>query len=164
MSESELIPDSIILGEHNYAAALDIVIADAQKELLVFDQDFSLGEYTSQARFNLINDFLNNDPLSKLTIILQNADFFMTECPRLFGLLTSHGHQVTIYETNDHAKIAKDCFILADNRSYIRRFHINQARFKFVLNDIETTSSLKDRFDELLQETTKEITATKLGL
>lgn len=164
MSKDELTPDSIILGEHNYAAALDIVIADAQKELLIFDQDFTSGEYTSLARFNLINDFLNNNPISKLTIILQSADFFITECPRLFDLLKSHGHQIAVYETNDRAKIAKDCFVLADNRSYIRRFHIDQARFKFILNDIETTSSLKDRFDELLEEKAKEITVTKLGL
>jgi hypothetical protein len=71
---------------------------------------------------------------------------------------------MTVYETNTNAKIAKDCFVLIDNKSYIRRFHIDQARFKFMLNDIDTTASLADRFDELREETTHTISATKLGL
>ncbi len=71
---------------------------------------------------------------------------------------------MTVYETNQHAKIAKDCFILADGNSYICRFHIDQSRFKFMLDDQETTASLSKRFDELLQETTQTISATQLGL
>ena len=71
---------------------------------------------------------------------------------------------MTVYETNDNAKIAKDCFVLADNKSYIRRFHIDQARFKFMLDDIATTASLNDRFNELMEETTHTVAATKLGL
>lgn len=164
MSESELIPDSIILGEREYAKALDLVIAEAEQKLLIFDQDFSRGDYASIKRFNLIHDFLNKSPSNQLTIILQETDFFLTQCPRLFDLLTTYGHKMTVYGTNSHAKIAKDCFMLADGKSYIRRFHIDQARFKFMLNDVETTASLANRFDELLQETSHTLSATKLGL
>lgn len=164
MSENILTPDSIIFGEREYAKVLDLVIAEAQQQLLIFDQDFSHGDYASIQRFNLIHDYLNKSPTNRLTIILQNTDFFLTQCPRLFDLLTRYGHKMTVYETNNHAKVAKDCFILADNKSYIRRFHIDQARFKFMLNDIETTASLANRFDELLQETSHTVSAKKLGL
>lgn len=164
MSENILTPDSIIFGEREYAKVLDLVIAEAQQQLLIFDQDFSHGDYASIQRFNLIHDYLNKSPTNRLTIILQNTDFFLTQCPRLFDLLTRYGHKMTVYETNNHAKVAKDCFILADNKSYIRRFHIDQARFKFMLNDIEMTASLANRFDELLQETSHTVSAKKLGL
>lgn len=164
MSEIELTENSVLLGEREYIMALDLVIASAQKTLCIFDQDFSRGNFSNIKRFNLIQEFLNRDPNSKLTIILQESDCFTTKCPRLFGLLTSFGHQMTVYETNSHAKVAKDCFILADHQSYIRRFHIDQARFKYVLGDVETTASLMNRFEELLQETTRTISATKLGL
>ena len=164
MSEIELTENSVLLGEREYIMALDLVIAAAQQTLCIFDQDFSRGNFASIKRFNLIQEFLNRDPNSKLTIVLQASDFFTTKCPRLFGLLTNFGHQITVYETNSHAKIAKDCFILADNQSYIRRFHIDQARFKYVLDDVETTASLMNRFEELLQETSHTISATKLGL
>ena len=164
MSDFELDQNSIILGEREYAMTLDTVISEAQQQLLIFDQDFSIGDFASTKRFELINAFLSKSPASELTIILQASDFFTTQCPRLFGLLTTFGHKMTVYETNSHAKIAKDCFILADNKSYIRRFHIDQARFKYALDDIETTASLANRFDELLQETAQTISATKLGL
>ncbi len=164
MSEIKLAQDSIILGEHEYATALDIVIASAEQQLLIFDQDFSIGDFTSLKRFESIHAFLNKAPATKLTIILHDANFFKTECPRLFDLLLTFGHKMTVYETNSHAKIAKDCFILADDKSYIRRFHIDQARFKYALDDAETTASLANRFDELLQETASTVSATKLGL
>jgi len=164
MNESELIPDTIILGERNYAAALDLVIAEATGELLIFDQDFSRSDYASVERYRLIHDFLSNNPLSKLTIILHSAEFFITHCPRLLDLLEIYGYKMTVYETNDHAKIAKDCFVLADKRHYCRRFHIDQARFKFALDDLETTASLAMRFNELLEETTDAVSTSKIGL
>jgi len=164
MSVNELIPNSIILGERAYAMALDLVIAEAERKLLIFDQDLSRGDYASINRFNLLHDYLNKSPNNQLSIILQETNYFLTQCPRLFDLLTKYGHKMTVFETNSHAKIAKDSFVLADGKSYIRRFHIDQARFKFMLNDIETTASLANRFDELLQETSHTVSATKLGL
>ncbi len=164
MSQLELAQNTILQGEHEYAAALDIVIATAEQQLLIFDQDISTGNFASKKRFDLIHTFLNRSALSKLTIILQQADFFTTRCPRLYQLLTTFGHKLTIYETNDYAKIAKDCFVLADDHAYIRRFHIDQSRFTYALDDEETTASLKSRFDELLQETAQTLSATKLGL
>lgn len=164
MSETELIPDMIILGERNYEAALDLVIAEATNELLIFDQDFLKGDYTGQRRLALINDFLSNDPLSKLTIILHDTQHFTNHCPKLFELLRLFSHKMTVYETNDAAKVAKDCFVIADKRHYLRRFHIDQARFKFAFDDEEMAANLLMRFDELLEETANVVSVTQLGL
>jgi hypothetical protein len=164
MSEHELIPNTIIIGERNYEAALDLVIAEARDELLIFDQDFVHGDYASTQRYNLLHNFLSENPLSKLTIILQSTHFFVTQCPRLFKLLETYSHKMVIYETNDHAKVAMDCFVLADKKHYLRRFHIEQARFKFALDDAETTASLAKRFEELLDETSESVPIGKLGL
>lgn len=164
MSETELKPNTIILGERNYEAALDIVIAHAESELLIFDQDFEHGDYASSKRFERLFEFLSKDSLSKLTIILQNTEHFIQHCPRLFGLLKNYGHKMVVYETNDTAKVAKDCFVIADKQHYVRRFHIDQARFKYALNDVEECANLSMRFDELLDETTEAVSATKLGL
>jgi len=161
--DNELIPNTIIVGERNYEAALDLVIAEARGELLIFDQDFLHGDYNSAQRYDLLHHFLSENPLSKLTIILQSTDFFRT-CPRLFKLLEIYSHKMVVYETNDHAKIAKDCFVLADKCHYLRRFHIDQARFKFALDDVETAASLTSRFEELLEETTEAVSIGKLGL
>ena len=164
MSETELAPNTIILGERNYEAALDLVIAQAENELLIFDQDFVRGDYAGSRRFELLFAFLSKDNVSKLTIILQNTEYFIQHCPRLFELLKNYGHKMVVYETNDNAKVAKDCFVIADKRHFVRRFHIDQARFKYALNDVEECANLSMRFDELLDETTDAVSATKLGL
>ena len=164
MDEPELIADSVMFGERNYAAALDLVIAQAENHLLIFDQSFEKGDYASLKRFELIQRFLAKNALSELTIILQNAQFFSVKCPRLFDLLSIYGHKMRVFETNDFAKIAKDCFVIADKKHYCRRFHIDQARFKFALNDVETSASLLLRYDELLAETADTISVTQLGL
>lgn len=160
----ELKPDTIILGEHNYEAALDLVIAEAKDELLIFDQDFVHGDFASQQRFELLFALLSKNNLSKLTIILQNSTHFVQNCPRLFELLRLYGHKMIVYETNDNAKIAKDCFVIADKRHYLRRFHIDQARFKYAFEDENESANLLTRFGELLDETTEAVSVTKLGL
>ncbi len=160
----ELKPNTIILGERDYEAALDLLIASAENELLIFDQDFVRGDYASQQRFELLFEFLSKNSLSKLTIVLQNTTHFVQNCPRLFELLKLYGHQMVVFETNDNAKIAKDCFMIADKRHYCRRFHIDQARFKYALDDLDECANLSMRFDELLEETTEALSVTKLGL
>jgi hypothetical protein len=160
----ELKPNTIILGERNYEAALNLVIAEAKDELLIFDQDFVHGDFASQERFELLFEFLSKNDLSKLTIILQSTEHFVNNCPRLFELLRLYGHKMIVYETNDNAKIAKDCFVIADKRHYLRRFHIDQARFKFAFEDEIEAANLLTRFGELLDETTETVSVTKLGL
>ena len=164
MTETELKPDTIILGERNYEAALELIIARAVDELLIFDQDFTRGDFASIKRFYLFQHFLSAKPLSKLTIILQDVRHFVQNCPRLFELLKLYGHKIAVYETNDNAKVAKDCFVIADKQHYLRRFHIDQARFKFAFDDLEECANLQTRFSELLDETTEAISVTKLGL
>jgi hypothetical protein len=162
--KEELKPDTIILGERNYEAALDLVIAEAKDELLIFDQDFVHGDFASQQRFEILFEFLSKNNLSKLTIILQSTEHFVNNCPRLFELLRLYGHKMIVYATNDNAKIAKDCFVIADNRHYLRRFHIDQARFKYAFDDENESANLLTRFGELLDETTEAVSVTKLGL
>ena len=132
--------------------------------MLIFDQDFVRGNFASQQRFELLFEFLSKNNLSKLTIILQNSVHFVQNCPRLFELLKLYGHKMTVFETNDNAKTAKDCFVIADKRHYLRRFHIDQARFKYALEDEIESANLLTRFGELMDETTEAVSATKLGL
>ncbi|NOU24288.1 MAG: hypothetical protein HOO90_01980 [Methylotenera sp.] len=161
---NELIPGQLIVGEKLYAEAIDIILASAQRELLIFDQDLSYGDFASKQKYELLRAFLNKSPSNQLTIILQGTDFFQNKCPRLLNLLTTYGHKMTVYETNETAKHAKDCFILADDQNYIRRIHIDQARFRYGLNDLATASLLNTRFKELLDATKEAITIGKLGL
>lgn len=159
-----LAPDRVIIGERLYENAIDIVLASAQQELLIFDQDLSRGDFASLETFSHFQRFLSENSTSRLTIVLHGTTYFKENCPRLYNLLEIYGHKMTVYETDDTAKHAKDCFILADGQHYIKRIHIDHARFKYALNDIETVKQLHTRFDELLEATQSTLSITKLGL
>ena len=160
----ELIPNQVVLGERNYEEALNLVIARAENELLIFDTDLSRGGYASQKRFELINQFLAKQPKNRLTMVLLDANYFTQHCPRLFHLLENYSHIMTVYKTNDAAKVAQDCFVIADNQHYIRRFNKDQARFKFAFDDADISAQLTLRLTELLEETTESISHNQLGL
>jgi hypothetical protein len=69
-----------------------------------------------------------------------------------------------VHITNTSVKHAKDCFILADSAHYIKRIHIDQSRFKYAFNDLQSTDALNNRFMELLEATADTITLKPLGL
>jgi hypothetical protein len=163
-NELTLTPNQIIAGERLYAEAINIILASAEHELLIFDQDLSHGEFSSLQKHDLLQQFLNKNPDSRLTIILQDTAFFQEKCPRLFKLLSVYRHKITVYETNQSSKHAKDCFILADDQHYIKRIHIDQARFKYGLNDLASTGVLNTRFKELLEATHSVVAISNLGL
>ncbi|NOT66101.1 MAG: hypothetical protein HOP06_08775 [Methylotenera sp.] len=159
-----LTPNQILAGERLYAEAISIILTNARAELLIFDQDLSRGDFASLQKIALFEQFLSGNINSHLTIVLQSTVFFQEKCPRLLKLLETYGHKMTVHETNDTAKHAKDCFILADGKHYIKRIHIDQARFKYALDDPETVRQLNSRFEELLEATQNKVTVTNLGL
>ena len=159
-----LIPNQILVGEQLYSEAINIILSSAQRELLIFDQDLIHGDFASKEKFDLFQQFLNKSISSHLTIILQDATHFQSKCPFLVNLLTIYRHKMVVYQTNHSAKHAKDCFILADEQNYIKRIHIDQARFKFGLSDISEASLLSVRFKELLNATEDGHITTRLDL
>ncbi|MDO9366259.1 MAG: hypothetical protein Q7T58_08015 [Methylotenera sp.] len=158
------LPNQIIDSEHLYSDAINIILANAQRELLIFDQDLSRGDFASVRKFDLMQQFLSQNITSQLTIILQQTAFFTEKCPRLFSLLNTYGHKMSVHVTNQSVKHAKDCFILADGKHYIKRMHIDQARFKFALNDAASASLLNTRFKELKEAIQDVVLVTQLGL
>lgn len=163
-SQNTLIPDKIITGEQLYSEAISLILANAQRELLIFDQDLSHGNFSSTEKFSLLQNFLSGNITSQLTIILQDAGFFQNKCPRLLNLLQAYGHKMQVRTTNASAKHAKDCFILADGEHYVKRIHIDQSRFRYALHDKKNTEVLNNRFMELVEATADVVTIKPLGL
>lgn len=164
MNNITLHPNQIIDSEQLYSEAINIVLANAQRELLIFDQDLSRGGFTSVEKYDLIQQFLSQNFTSQLTIILQQTTFFTEKCPRLFSLLNNYGHKMSVYVTNQSVKHAKDCFILADGQHYIKRIHIDQPRFKYALSDVASVKALDTRFKELKEAIQDVVSVKKLGL
>lgn len=160
----ELKADVILSGERLYAEAIEMILASAQHRLCIFDQDLRRGDFSSLKKYELLRSFLSSHINSQLIIVLQSTEFFREKCPRLMELLEIYGHKMTVYETNSTVKHAKDCFILADDSHYIKRIHIDQARFRYAFDDAITVDGLKSRFEELLEATQDSVSPTTIGL
>lgn len=163
-SDATLEPNKIIVGEQLYSEAINMVLTRAQHQLLIFDQDLSRGNFASLEKSVLFKNFLTTNIASQLTIILHDASFLQNKCPRLLNLLEVYGHKMRVYITNSSVKHAKDCFILADGEHYIKRIHIDQARFKYAFDDLQTVEALNNRFTELQDATAESVTLKPLGL
>lgn len=156
--------NQIIVSEKLYSDAISIILASAQRELLIFDQDLSHGNFTSLEKYEMLREFLSKNINSQLTIILQDTAYFQEKCPRLYHLLLTYGHKMHVWVTNETVKHAKDCFILADGEHYIKRIHIDQARFKYALNDPASARLLHGRFSELKEAILDMVSVKTLGL
>ncbi len=162
--ESILNENEILTGEKLYEQALSLVLGKAQREILIFDQNLSTGGYASLERFNLVRDFLANERMNKLTMVLQDAAFFNQKCPRLCDLIEIYGHALTVYEAGSEARSIKENFIIVDRKIYLKRFHIDQARFKFSQDDQLTVNLLIKRFEEIILTSPNQVTRSRLGL
>lgn len=151
-------------SERDYEAAIDEVIAAAEGVLRIFDVDLRNGGYTSVRRHQLLSDFLRRSGRNRLTIVLHDTAYLTGYCPRLMNLLTIHSHALAIHKTQDHARVAQDPFVLADDLHYVHRFHRDGPRSLLALNDPAGTRQLLDRFDELLDASHPAVFATTLGL
>ena len=163
-SSATLEPNKIILGEQLYNEAINLILKRAQHKLLIFDQDLSHGNFASLEKSGFLQRFLSTNITSQLTIILHDASYLQNKCPRLLKLLEVYGHKMHVHITNTSVKHAKDCFILADGEHYIKRIHIDQARFKYAFDDKKSVEVLHNRFMELLDATADTVTLKPLGL
>jgi hypothetical protein len=160
----ELIPNQVVLGERNYEEATALLLVQAKRELKIFDPDLSRGAYQSLRVHEVLNDFLARDPMNRVTIIVHDGQFLTSHCPRLLELMKRYSHSMTVYLTDEQAKVAQDAFVLADNADYLHRFHIDHARFKYALGDVPATRPLHERFDQLLEATHSRLSAVAVGL
>lgn len=164
MTDGALTPNQMIHGENLYAQAIDAVLAKAQHRVLIFDQDLSYGDFASRARYELLKNFLSNNIASELNIVLHYADYFQQKCPHLLNLLRIYAHKVTLHLTDNTMKNFKSCFIVVDGEHYIKRIHIDQARFKFSCDDKLNSEVLHQQFLELLSAAPDRLSTITLGL
>ncbi|ADQ84960.1 hypothetical protein [Methylovorus sp. MP688] len=161
---SSLPENTVLTSRREYEAALTAVLAHAQHKLFIFDPDLTFGGFEAAENVARLRDLLVRQPAAKVTLVLQDTRYLLDRCPRLLGLMRQYQHAMTVYETNDEGKRVSDSFVLADDHAYLRRFHVDQVRFKFSLNDTATARLLGLRFEELLQLTHHQISTTPLGL
>ena len=161
---NELTPNTSLQGEQAYQTAIDLIIENAQHELLIFDQDLSLGGYSTNKRYEALRTFLAKNRLNRLVIVLHDPQYLLIRCPRLMGLLKIYNHAVSVHVTDEQLKSIREVFVIADHSHYVQRFHVDEARFIYALDNPIQVKPLNMKFAELLKSSSETVSATTSGL
>jgi hypothetical protein len=79
-------------------------------------------------------------------------------------LLQQFGHNMHIYQTPTHLLNLTIPFAVADESSFVRRFHFDDPRGILGRNDPAGARVLKSRFEEMWTASHPAVSPTKLGL
>ena len=152
-----------LFGDSEYDAALDKVMVKAQRSIRIFEHTLGRG-YNSPQRFEMLRRFLLGNPRNRLQVVVHEPRSIDRNCPRMLNLLRLHSHAISIHETHSNAKAVYDPFAVADDHSFVHRFHFDEMRGLLALDDPIGTRVLAERFDEIWEASSPTVSATTIGL
>jgi len=159
------LPERVLLStRREYLEALERLIGLAQRELRVFDADFSELKIDSLRTQELLHAFLIGGRDNRLYIAVHSCDYIRNYCPRLMELLRQFSDRMFIHQTQGDAARAQDCFVLADRLHCVRRPVQAQPRAALRLNDDLEGQGLYLRFSEIWDSSLPAVSATTSGL
>ncbi len=144
--------------------AIDALIAMAQQQIRVFDQDLSQTGWNGATRADRLAVFLREVRGRRLDVIVHDPRYLQSACPHMVSLLRNYGHAVTIYQTGPEGKVATDPLVIVDGKHYLHRFHFEQPRAALGIDQPEQTRPLASRFDEIWATGEASLSGTVLGL
>jgi hypothetical protein len=144
--------------------ALARLIGLAQRELRIFDSDFSDLEINSPQTYELLRAFMLRGRNNRLYIVVHDSGYVRNYCPRLLHLLRQFSDRMFIHQTQGEAASAQDSLVLADKLHFVRRPVQAQPRATLRLNDDQESQSMHLRFSEIWDNSFPAVSATTSGL
>lgn len=151
-------------GHGDCVKAVHTVVAQAKRELRVFDADLANQDWNSIARNDLLRNFLLASRNNRIFIVVHDASYIARECPRLQQLLRQFSHALAIHETAPHIKGVSDPLVIADDMHHFHRFHLDAWRGLLALDDPQGTQDMLQRYNQIWEASFPAVTATTLGL
>ena len=167
MAETSVLPQperSLFSTRREYREAFERVVELAQRELRIFDADFSDLEINSPQKTELLRAFLLRGRTNRLYIAVHDTDYIRHYCPRLLDLLRQFSDRMFIHQTQGEAARAQDCFVLADCLHVLRRPVRAQPRGTLKISDEHEGQGMQLRFCEIWDSAFPAISATTAGL
>ena len=153
-----------ITGIAESLAAIDEVIAAADRTIKIFDISLSNRGFNSPARADHLREFLVRGRTHRLLIALHDTDGLERESPRLLVLLRQFPMSIEIHRTLGQAQQARDPFVVADDHSVWHQLHFEQPRAVVAIHSPSDATPIAQRFDEIWDLSEPAISATTLGL
>lgn len=153
-----------ISGIAESIAAIDEVIATARKDICVFDRTLRMRGFGSPARIEKLREFLLAGRAHRLRIALHEPEQVQRDEARLMNLLRLLPAQIEIHRTIGQARDAADPFVVADDHSVWRQFHMDHPRAIVALHSPADATPIAQRFEEIWELSEPAVTATTTGL
>ena len=143
--------------------AIDELIDRAQHKLVVFDRDLAEWGFGGARRAGRVEAFLRRRN-ARLSMIVHDPRHLETSCPRILALLKVYGHAMQVWRTGPDARGASDALVIADERHYLHRYHVDQARATLAFDMPAAAKPLSARFDEIWATGEPALGGSVLGL
>ncbi|MGH8662161.1 MAG: hypothetical protein ACREUB_10425 [Burkholderiales bacterium] len=150
-------------GTREYEELIDGLIPQTQRAIRVFDQSLSRS-WNSALRCEALRQFLLANRMSRLYIVVHDAEPIERECPRVVDLVRQFSAAVRIHETLTAAKRVYDPFVVFDSSHYLHRFHYRYLRAAHGANDVIGAQQLLDRYAEIWEASVHAVGAGTSGL
>ena len=138
-----------LMGLAESQAAIDEVIAAAQRTLRLFDISLANRGFNSPARIERLREFLVAGRAHRILVALHETDNLERECPRLLALLRQFPMSIEVHRTLGEARNAMDPFLVADDQSVWHQMHHEQVRAIVALHSPPDAVPLAQRFAEI---------------
>jgi hypothetical protein len=145
------------------AEAIDALIDLAQQKLVVFDRDLAELGWSGARRADRLEAFLRRRH-AKLSLIVHDTRHLEASCPRILALLKVYGHAMQVWRTGLDARGALDALVIADDRHYLHRYHVDQPRATFAIGNPAAAKPLGARFEEIWATGEPALGGSVLGL
>lgn len=144
--------------------AVDQLLALAQREIRVYDQDLGPLGLASRETIAHLRQFLAGKRQPCIRVALRDGAELSARAPLFVELLATHGHLISLQQTPEHFAGLRDSMLLVDQRHGLVRFDRDQARAKLLIDEIDDLQPYLHRFDELWDEGGAPVTPRPLGL
>ncbi|MFZ5524049.1 MAG: hypothetical protein ACOY9D_08225 [Pseudomonadota bacterium] len=151
-------------GINDYSDALDKLCKLAEHNLYLFEKNYDGMGFNSETRYSTLRNFLLSSPSHRLYVLAHDTRWLSTQCPRMMMLLRQFGASMFIHQTPKHLQNITEPFSIADDSSFVRRFHFDDPRGILGTNDPETARVLQSRFMEMWSASRQGISSTTSGL
>jgi hypothetical protein len=153
-----------IFGIADSLAAVDEVIASAERTIRIFDANFTNRGFNSPGRAEKLREFLVAGRAHRILVALHETDGLERDCPRLLTLLRQFPMSIEIHRTVGEARNAKDPFVLGDDHSVWHQLHFDQPRAIVALHSPPDALPIAQRFAEIWDLSEPAVSSTTLGL
>jgi hypothetical protein len=147
-----------------FQAAVDRLLAQAGRELRIFDPDGMALRLNDPPRIERLTSFLLTSRTRRIYMVLHDTDHVTRQCPRMLALLARFSHAIQINRTHQEIREVQDAFLVLDQVHYVRRPVAQFFRGALGLGDENEGLAMRGRFMEIWTASFPAVSGTTVGL